>query len=258
MEILGDAPVTQAVGFDLGDTLIEYAGVPLSWEREYPVALASVASLWCDRLTDSQMEGGVAVLRRFNTRLTPRTVEVDHRILFGELLVAMDAPALRVPELVEPAADQFFGVFQRRAKAFPEAGATIKALVGEGIGVGVLTDVPYGMPRRLVVSDLVAAGLGALEGNLLTSADVGTRKPDPGGFLELAARLGCSPRQVTFVGNEEKDITGALAAGMHAVLVWRGEGVAPAWGQHHSVSELGGVLGLAATFEQAYRADGVR
>jgi hypothetical protein len=35
-----------AVGFDLGDTLCEYAGVPLSWEREYPAALASVAEAW--------------------------------------------------------------------------------------------------------------------------------------------------------------------------------------------------------------------
>jgi hypothetical protein len=32
-----------AVGFDLGDTLCEYAGVPLNWERQYAAALAAVA-----------------------------------------------------------------------------------------------------------------------------------------------------------------------------------------------------------------------
>jgi len=32
------------VGFDLGETLIEYEGVPLDWQSEYPPALAAVAA----------------------------------------------------------------------------------------------------------------------------------------------------------------------------------------------------------------------
>jgi hypothetical protein len=28
----------EAVGFDLGETLLEYEGVPLDWRREYPAA----------------------------------------------------------------------------------------------------------------------------------------------------------------------------------------------------------------------------
>jgi hypothetical protein len=31
----------KALAFDLGDTLVEYEGLPLSWEAHYPEALAS-------------------------------------------------------------------------------------------------------------------------------------------------------------------------------------------------------------------------
>lgn len=243
----------RAVGFDLGGTLIEYEGVPLDWQQEYPTALTAVASLWTDCLPAPQLEAGTAVLRRFNTRLTPRACEVDHTVIFGELLTAMNAPPAQVPALIDPAADAFFTVFQRRARPVPEARQVVDAFLGAGIPVGVLTDVPYGMPRRLALSDLDAAGFGVLAATTVTSVDVGVRKPDPRGFVALATRLSCSPHEMLFVGNEQKDVQGALAAGMSAVMLWRGDTPTPTWGQHHCVSDLaelgaaGGVGGYCPT-----------
>jgi phosphoglycolate phosphatase-like HAD superfamily hydrolase len=40
------------------------------------------------------------------------------------------------------------------------------------------------------------------------------------------------------VGNERKDVEGASAAGARAVLLWREQAPAPAWGQHTSVRYL--------------------
>lgn len=248
----------QAVGFDLGETLIEYRDVPLDWQQRYPAALAAVASLWTDALSVERMEAGAAVLRRFNTRISPRTVEVDHIAVFGELLAAMGAPDSRTSALVDPATDAFFSVFQRRARAFPEAHGVIAALRSNGVAVGVLTDVPYGMPRRLAVADLLATDLGALADATITSVDIGVRKPDPRGFARLAAVLGCAPDEMLFVGNEKKDVLGALAAGMQAVLLWRNSAAVPAWGQHHRASTLDGLLKLVAparTVEQALQPD---
>ncbi len=37
--------MTSVLAFDLGDTLVEYAGLPLSWEAHYPDALARLASV---------------------------------------------------------------------------------------------------------------------------------------------------------------------------------------------------------------------
>src|SRR3954465_1955054 len=62
----------RAVGFDLGDTLGEYVGVPLSWEPEYPAALSAVASVCGCELTPESLRSGTGVLLRYNTRVTPR------------------------------------------------------------------------------------------------------------------------------------------------------------------------------------------
>ena len=228
----------EGVAFDLGETLVEYEGVPLDWQSEYPRALSAVAALWGGALAATRIEAGSAVLRRYNTRLAPRRREVDSATVFAEVIDALGVPAEDARPLLDPTADAFFGVFQRRARAFADASVTLAALAAAGTPVGVLTDVPYGMPRRLVLRDLSAAGLDALAPWTLTSVEVGVRKPDAAGFEALARRLGCPANTFLFVGNEEKDVLGAKEAGMAAALVWRGDSPVPSWGQDVTVSSL--------------------
>ncbi len=38
--------VMKAIAFDLGDTLVEYEGMPLSWVEHYPEALRNLAAFW--------------------------------------------------------------------------------------------------------------------------------------------------------------------------------------------------------------------
>jgi putative hydrolase of the HAD superfamily len=226
------------VGFDLGETLVEYEGVPLDWQREYPGALAAVASLWGAHPTPAQIEAGAAVLRRYNTRLTPRTREVDCSRVFAEVLAALEVTDECGPSLLDRTAEAFFSVFRRRARAFSDVDASLAALRAAGTPLGVLTDVPYGMPRRLVLEDLSAAGLDALAASTLTSVEVGLRKPEPEGFRALAAQCECSPAAMLYVGNEQKDVLGAKKAGMAAALVWRDASPAPAWGQDITLASL--------------------
>lgn len=79
-------------------------------------------------------------------------------------------------------------------------------------------------------------GLGDLSGTTITPVDVGVRKPDPRGYAELALRLGCSAEAMLFVGDEEKDILGALRAGMSAALLWRSTSPVPSWGQRYTLA----------------------
>ena len=233
----------RAVGFDLGETLVEYEGVPLNWQQEYPAALTAVASMWTDSPPIERLAAGSAVLARFNTRLVPREHEVAHPAVFGELLSSMGAPAGRIPDLIEPAADAFFAHFQRHTRPVVHAVDAVASLASAGLLVGVLTDVPYGMPRRLAIG-VETNGLSALVPTTLTSVDVGFRKPDPHGFAALASLLGCDPGEMLFVGNEEKDVIGAQAAGMVSVLLWRGPGSVPSWGQDFAIEELTSVADL--------------
>jgi len=165
------------------------------------------------------------VLEHYNTRLEPRVREVPERVVFSEVTTALGFPA-GDRQMV---ADAFFACFQRRVTAYPETLAVLRHLRRLSVDVGVLTDVPYGMERARVEANLTAAGLGGLITALLTSVDVGHRKPASAGFLRLAAELGVPVAHLLYVGNEEKDIEGANRAGARSVLIDR-ENRRPSWG----------------------------
>jgi putative hydrolase of the HAD superfamily len=226
-------PAIPAIGFDLGETLLTYADTPLNWSALYPAALAKVAEHLGVVPTPSQYAEAAGVLVRYNTRLHPRREEIGAEKIFREVFGSW-SPTV---DDVEPGAAAFFGFFQQRLACYPETSGVLRELRRRGIRVGVLTDVPYGMPRAFVEHDLRDAGLLPLKDELLTSIEVGWRKPEPAGFRLLAAKLGVTPRDLWFVGNEEKDIAGALATGAKPVLIDR-EGRRPEWGQAHTVGDL--------------------
>jgi FMN phosphatase YigB (HAD superfamily) len=225
-----------AVGFDLGETLCEYSGVPLSWIGEYPVALALVAEACLCELTPTRLQLGKEVLLRYNSRVTPRPQEREYTAehIFQELLLAWEVRHERLASAV----GAFFGHFSARVCAFPESLGVICHLQERGVPIAVLTDVPYGMPVELVRSDLSRAGLPMPEELLITSTMVGHRKPHPAGFRALAQRLGVACSDLLYVGNEPKDIEGGKAAGCRTALVWRTAGDPPAWGQDSTIRSL--------------------
>jgi putative hydrolase of the HAD superfamily len=224
--------------FDLGDTLVEYEGVPLSWVDHYPAALKRLATYLEVRATQGQEDEAGAVLRRYNTRLSPRETEPPFAQLLAELCAVLGA---EIPADPVAAATAFFAVFRQRLRAFPDAVPTLAALRAAGGRVAIFTDVPYAMPRPLVLEDLEAAGLAGLSDLVATSGEVGYRKPSPRTLAYLAAQLGCVPAEMVYVGNEEKDVRAAQSFGCAAVLLVRA-GPAPAWGQGRTISSLAQLL----------------
>jgi len=222
----------KAIGFDLGETLIHYAGLPLNWQGLYGQALARVAEACGHPITEADIRVGEAILGRYNTRLHPRLQEVTAGHIFAEVLAAWGFPTVGGCDQVE---DAFFGFFQQAYAAYPDTHPALQALQNQGIKVGVLTDAPYGMPRRFVERDLapIAEHLDAT----LTSVEIGHRKPHPSGYLALAERLGVEPSDVAYVGNEEKDIVGANVAGMFSVLIDR-TGSGADFGQKRTITSL--------------------
>lgn len=224
-----------AVGFDLGETLLTYADTPLSWATLYAPALARVAAV-CDVRPDAGAHARAeTILARHNTRLYPRTVEVGAERIFTEILTTWAVPQME--QKLPAALVAFFTFFQQRLTAYPESFAFLTALQARGVPLGALTDVPYGMPRIFVQNDLRQSGLGPLLDVVLTSVDVGERKPASTGFHALAAALGVPIAALWYVGNEEKDIVGARTAGATAVLIDR-ENRQPCWGQAHTLRDL--------------------
>lgn len=225
----------KAIGFDFGNTLMEYTGVPLNWEQHYPAALSELARFLGTSASAEHVDRGCAVLRRFNTRLNPRENEVGFATILAELQACFDTDSPIVDE--DAAAAAFFRVFQQRLHAFADAAPTLTRLRARGIRVGIFTDVPYGMPRRLVLQDVRAAGLDGTFDVLLTSRDAGCRKPAATTLRALAEALGCIASEFAYVGDEQKDIAAARAFGCTAILLDRTRRGA-AWGQDRTIVSL--------------------
>src|SRR5436305_2474871 len=115
--------MTSVLGFDLGDTLVEYAGLPLSWEAHYPEALARLASVLEVRPTPAMMTAACSVLRKYNTRLTPRVTEVSFSEILPELLALWPGSAAADEAA---SAEAFFAVFRQRLRCFPEVASVLR------------------------------------------------------------------------------------------------------------------------------------
>ena len=232
----------RAVGFDLGDTLIFYRDVPMSWVALYPKALQSVAARCNTSPTESQFATAEQILARHNTRITPRTHEVRAEEIFSSILGSWEIdPA----QHLRAAMEAYFTFFQQQMCAYPETVEVLTTLRQCGMPVGILTDVAYGMPREFVERDITGAGINGLFDVLVTSVEVGVRKPEPAGYVALADRLGVAPGEMLYIGNEPKDVIGAARAGMTSVFLDRANSGAN-HGQHFTVSTLTGLRAVLA------------
>jgi putative hydrolase of the HAD superfamily len=224
----------RAVGFDLGDTLLFYRDTPMSWVALYPDALAAVAKSCKAQPTAVQVERAKQILTQHNTRVVPRTREIPAEAILGSILEAWELdPAKHSSAAIEA----FFSFFQQRLSAYPETVSVLQTLRAHRIPTGILTDVAYGMPRAFVERDIAGASITGLFDVLLTSVDVGVRKPEPAGYHELATQLGVGPNQMLYVGNEAKDVIGARQVGAFSALTDRA-GSGANHGQDFTLSTL--------------------
>jgi putative hydrolase of the HAD superfamily len=180
-------------------------------------------------------------LEEYNTRINPRTAEVSSDVIIGRVL---ESWGLSASQHLSVATERFFAFFQRQAAIYDDSLTVLETLKRKGISTGILTDVPYGMKKEFVERDLNSVGiLNHYIDVLLTSVDVGHRKPEPMGYVRLAHELGVEPCEMIYVGNERKDIEGANAAGVYSILIAR-EDEPDKWGQQKSVKSLHEIMQL--------------
>lgn len=227
----------RAIGFDLGDTLLFYRDTPMSWVAMYPDALAAVAKSCGAKPTAEKFVSAKEILTQHNTRVVPRTHEVPAEIIFTLILEAWSIDPL---QHLNAAIEAYFTFFQQRISAYPETVEVLQTLRAKGIPTGILTDVAYAMPRTFVQRDISGAGITNLFDVLLTSVEVGVRKPEPAGYRELAKRLNVAPNQMLYIGNEPKDVLGARQAGALSAFLDRDHSGAN-HGQDLTVSTLTGL-----------------
>jgi putative hydrolase of the HAD superfamily len=100
---------------------------------------------------------------------------------------------------------------------FDDVAPALDGLKKRGLVLGMISNVD---------SDMSAAfgrlGLAARLDVIVTSADAGVSKPDPGIFREALRRAGVGPDEAVFVGDQYQiDIVGARGAGIEGILIDR-------------------------------------
>lgn len=110
---------------------------------------------------------------------------------------------------------------------FPGVARVLETIEAGGVRWGIVTNKPFWLAEPVV------AGMGWSRRSavLLGGDSLPVKKPDPGQLLHACRDLGVAPEQCVYVGDDERDIVAARAAGMKSVAAlwgYRGDGEDPA------------------------------
>jgi putative hydrolase of the HAD superfamily len=124
-----------------------------------------------------------------------------------------------------------------RFSPYPDAAPALRELRARGLAVVVVSNWDSSLPEVLA-----RAGLLELVDGVVASATVGAAKPDPAIFAAALRTAGAGAARSLFVGDSpERDVEGARAAGIRAVLLRR-DGDPGALPAIRSLAELPSVI----------------
>jgi putative hydrolase of the HAD superfamily len=211
----------QAIIFDLGGTLVDWHDWDTAAEARWASAHAFALTRGPIRAPDAT--AFVAAMRaaerehwrRVETELLSTPPETLVREGFGRL--GVDASGAEI----EAVLDGYARAVSGWAQVFPDSRATLLALRESGYRLGLLSNTWWAAAWHN--ADLASHGLEGLLDAAVYTSDLPHSKPHPSVFCEVARRLDVAPPECLMVGdNPIDDISGALGAGMRAVLKTNG------------------------------------
>jgi len=207
---------TKVIFFDLGETLvtqnIEDNMVTKNALREIDAILPKRVSP--ERFFELYREG-----YKINETIRSRhQVEIPIQVWMRQLLerVIDDSPS---DELVSEAIKIIVKARAANSVAFDDAHSVLKQLSKRDVKLGIISNVSS---HEVAIGILDNVKLTQYFEEVVTSASVGIRKPDPGIFRYALMQFKVRPEQAVMVGDSEiHDIGGGYVAGLKTVLVDR-------------------------------------
>ena len=92
---------------------------------------------------------------------------------------------------------------------------TLCALEEKGYLLGIVTDTANSISAKL--SWFERGGFGHVWDSIVSSLELGTRKPDPKIYQAALQQLGLTPDQAAFVGHKASELAGAHEVGMRTI-----------------------------------------
>jgi HAD superfamily hydrolase (TIGR01549 family) len=213
------SPITHIL-YDLGNTLLFFDG---RWDEVFDRAiLASAAAL-----TEAGIEGidldrfGLAFAESFQVYYRHREVdlvELTAAHILRETLRDLGAPP---PDeaAIGIVLDAFYGVTQAHWKPVDGVHEVLGGLQGRGLHQGILSNASHNADVQTLVD---RADLRRYMDFVLTSAEIGIRKPHANAFKQALDRWGITQENVMMVGDTpDADILGAKISGIRSVWVRR-------------------------------------
>ncbi|HUK02992.1 MAG TPA: phosphoglycolate phosphatase [Steroidobacteraceae bacterium] len=135
----------------------------------------------------------------------------------GYALIALGFPEAR-ESAREELRDRLLAIYRGRIAAetrlFAEMDVLLERLEASGIAWGIVTNKPGFLTAPL----LEALGLAARAAVVVSGDTLPERKPHPRPLLHAASQIGIAPPECLFVGDAERDILAARAAGMRSLV----------------------------------------
>lgn len=204
----------KAMGFDIGGTLVNY-NKPLNWSASYQDAIKYMCLENRLKYTEKRFEQAREVLQKYNTRINPREKEITSDTIFGEIFAKWGEDKYKI----YPSKKSFYLFFQGDANLYEDAKSILEFCKNNDIKCAVYTDVAYGMDDEFSLKDIEK--FNDYIDLKLTSENVGYRKPNSKGFKIMLEKFNCNANEMIYIGDEEKDIIGAISVNMKSVLINR-------------------------------------
>lgn len=208
--------------FDFDDTLVDWSGVQLGWREIEAARLSRVKEYAYQRsraywlTTDSLLEAYLNDTRAAwsEARATLRAPHMPSILVNTLKRLGVATESLDVNEILRA----YDWNVVPGTVVFPDVPPMLEVLRRAGVKLGIVTNASQPMAMR--DAELEAHGLMKFFPDCrLSAADAGYLKPDRRIFTGALERLGTTPQETIFIGdNPDADIAGALSVGMKAVL----------------------------------------
>ncbi len=210
----------EAIVFDLGGTLIEYAGKYDSWPELESPGLAAAHSFICQRgipiaeLDQFQKIGFNLLPGLWQEAITgARNLTVP--IFLTNILERLHINSID-PTIIQDASNLYERAVCAGAVEIPGGKEILEKLQNSGYKLGLISNTMFS--GQVHLEDLERFDLIDYFESTLFSADLNLWKPTPEPFLHVVNKLRSQPESAVFIGDDPgADIAGAQNAGMAVI-----------------------------------------
>lgn len=214
--------MVKVVVFDLGGTLMQYAGMPLSWVDFYKQGFEAIIQKYHCNVSKEAVEKSLQMLKEFNPRINYREGEYSAEFIFAKVLAHwhIDIP-------IQSCVETFWSGLKLKAEIYSDTIEVLSKLKEKGYMIATLTDLPSAMPDEVFKRDIPEL-MGYFD-YYVSSSVAGYRKPNCKGLQMISENYAVPIKELIFVGDEEKDKQTAINAGCKFIQIQRteknGEGI---------------------------------